>query len=64
MIVQYIDILKVIICSPCKRGEQKDFILNRDYWWMQIGQAMLDQFISSLNPSNSRILKNKIIWQR
>lgn len=44
MIVQSIDILKVIICSPYKRGEQKDFILNRDYWWMQIGQAMLDQF--------------------
>ncbi len=31
MIVQYIDILKVIICSPYKRGEQKDFILNREY---------------------------------
>lgn len=50
MIVQYIDILKVIICSPCKRGEQKDFILNRDYWWMQIRQAMLDLFFSFSKP--------------
>ena len=64
MIVQYIDILKVIICSPCKRGEQKDFILNREYWWMQIRQAMLDQFFSFLNPLNSKELKNIFLWQR
>lgn len=50
MIAQYIDILKVIFCSPCKRGEQKDFILNRDYWWMQIRQAMLDLFFSFSKP--------------
>lgn len=46
MIVQSTDIQKVIFCSPCKLGEQKDFILNRDYWWMQIRQAMLDLFES------------------
>lgn len=64
MIVQSTDIQEVIFCSPCKRGEQKDFILNRDYWWMQIRQAMLDLFSFFLNPSNSRELKNKFLWQR
>ena len=50
MIVQSTDIQEVIFCSPCKRGEQKDIILNRDYWWMQIRQAMLDLFFSFSKP--------------